>query len=181
MPGFQPATLAYSALNGNSVAVLIGTTAIAFAQSVTHGSPFGTEGIYGIGSAKPQEIQQLKVSPHIQLEAFTLTPSGVDLLTGGTNIIYNLANTAFDLHVFNSLNNATMYTYVAAVAQDYGQNIPANQLMRDPISFLAMDVLNNLGQSMLNIPGAYNNPTTAAVLAAASANASSLGLPPNVT
>jgi hypothetical protein len=176
MPGTNPQTLAYQVRNGNSVAVLLGTAVVAFAQTTTHGNPFGTQGLYGIGSANPQEIQQLQNAPHITLEKFSLTASGQKLLTGGTSLLTQLGNNAYDLHIFDGLANAVILTYVSAVAVDFTQALPANQIARDTIPFLAMDILDPTGTSILLGQNALTLPTTAAVIAAAAAASANLGL-----
>jgi hypothetical protein len=43
-----------------------------------------------------------------------------------------------------------IYTYVGCTAQNTNQNLPANQPVTSSISFLAMDILDPLGVSILN-------------------------------
>ncbi len=150
MPGFQPQTVANNVSNGNQVAVLLGDQIMYFAQTVGHQYPFGTEQLYGIGSALPQEIQQLRVSPQISLDSFALTTQGVNALQGGTDLNYILAGNVFDFHVYDGLTNTIKFTYVGCKCQNFAQSIPTNAPMRDTYSFLAMDVLNAQGNSILN-------------------------------
>jgi hypothetical protein len=178
VPSYSPTTTAYAARNGNTVAALIGTSLVAMAQQVTHGFPLGTEGIYGVGSAKPQEIQQLRVSPHITLEMFALTQTGINLLEGGQTLSYILANNQFDFYVLDGNNQQVLFVYVGCQAQDFTESVPTNQMVRDTITFLALDVLNNQGNSILNVPSAFTPPTTQTAASAAQAQAGSLGLPP---
>lgn len=156
MPGFTQEQLNYNALNGNNVAVLIGDQTIAFAQSTDHTTDFGTETQYGIGSAKPQEIQQLKFSPTITLTQFALTDTGKQRIQGNTqNLISLLANNQFNLHIV-SANGASLYTYVGCVCTNYGQNIPANAIITENLNFQAMDVLDSSGKSILNGTQAFS-------------------------
>lgn len=155
MPGFNPQQLAYRAQNANDIVVLIGDQPIAFAQSVTHRIGFGTEGLYGVGSAKPQEIQQLKISPEITLDSFALTALGNTIIQGGTSFASLLANNQFNL-CFADANGDVLYTYIGAVAGDFSEDIRANQPVTDAVSFMAMDVVDQSGQSILNGPNAYS-------------------------
>ena len=73
MPGYGGVQQANTAQNGNNVAAMIGSIVVAFAQTVGHQLGMGTEQLYGVGSAKPQEIQQLRTSPSVSLDFFTLS------------------------------------------------------------------------------------------------------------
>lgn len=157
MPGFTQAQLKATAQNANTVAVLIGDQIIAFAQSVPHGFDLGTEGLYGVGSAKPQEIQQLKVAPQITVEQFKLTDAGLQKLQGNQiTLVSLLANNEFNIHVVDGTNGTTQFTYVGCVAANFNENISANTVITDSISFLARDVLDVSGQSILNGPEAFS-------------------------
>ena len=145
-----------------------------FAQTVGHQLAMGTEQLYGIGTANPQEIQQLRMSPSFSLDSFTLTQAGINLLSGGTRIEYLLAGNSFDMHVVDGVTNQTVFTYVAAKAQNMAQSIPANAPVRSTFSFLALDVLDNNGNSIMALPD--NALTIASAAATAGLGASNLGL-----
>lgn len=174
MPGFSPATVANNVSNGNQVAVLLGDQIMYFAQTVGHQYPFGTEQLYGIGSALPQEIQQLRVSPQISLDSFALTTQGVNALQGGTDLNYILAGNVFDFHVYDGLTNTVKFTYVGCKCQNFAQSVPTNAPMRDTYSFLAMDVLNAQGNSILNT--GENAISIATAVASTALAAGSLGI-----
>lgn len=150
MPGFNPTTQALSVRNGNTVAILLGDQEVAFAQTSGHQISMGAEQLYGIGSALPQEVQQLRMSPAFTLDTFALTENGINLLQGGQNIDYILAGKQFVMHVYDGLTGTIVYTYVGAKAQNLAQNIPANAPVRTTYSFLALDVLDPNGNSLLN-------------------------------
>jgi hypothetical protein len=173
MPGYSPTALAYQARNTNSVTVMIGDQIVAFAQTTAHSFGFGTEQLHGIGSALPQEIQQLKISPNISIDAFALTATGINLLAGGSNIATLLGNNQFDLHIVDGVTNKVIFTYVGSVASNFSQNMSANQPISESIAFLSMDVLDETGASVLNTNSAFSVPS---VLAAGGAVAGSLGL-----
>ena len=156
MPGFNQQQLAYRARSANQVTVLIGDLPIAFAQTVAHTFEFGTEGYYGIGSAKPQEIQQLKVAPSITIDEFDLTQDGLNLIQPGVTspISSLLANNKFNIAIIDGPTGQALYTYIGCVAQNFSQSIPANQPVTDALSFLAMDCLDSTGTSILNGPNA---------------------------
>lgn len=151
MPGFNPKTNAPRVATGNTVVVLIGDQAIAFAQTVDHRFDFGTEKFYGIGTAMPQEIQQLRVSPEITLNNFALTLNGNNLLQNGTNFGSILANNQFNIAVLDNAQQVR-YTYINCVARDYSMNIPANRPITENITFDSYDVVDQSGQSILNGP-----------------------------
>lgn len=161
MPGFGPTQLQYSARNSNSVVLLIGDQAVAFAQTSGHDFGFTTEQLYGIGSAKPQEIQQLRVGPTITLSEFALTQAGETLIQNGSSLVSLLANNNFDIHVVDGQSGKALFTYVGCVASSFNENIPANQPISDAVTFMAMDVVDNNGNSLLNIPGSFQIPNTA--------------------
>ena len=157
MPGFGPNPLAYRVQSGNTVVLLIGSQPIAFAQTVGLVIPLGAEGYYGIGSAKPQEIQQLRIGPEIRLNNFALTALGRTQIQGGVSFPSLIANNQFNVSVADSSGN-TVLTYVGCVAQNYNQDIAANRPITEAIDFLSLDVYDNTGQSILNGPSAYSVP-----------------------
>lgn len=152
MPGYNAQQIANNVLNGNNVAVQIGDTTVAFGQTSGHQVAMGAEQLYGIGTAKPQEVQQLRMSPAISIDAFTLTSAGLTLLADGQRLEYMLAGKSFDITVLDGsvTPNAPMFTYIDCKAQNMGQNIPANAPIRSSFSFLALDVLDNKGNSILD-------------------------------
>lgn len=154
MPGFNPSQLAYRAENANDVVVLIGDQPIAFAQNMTHRFGFGSEVLYGVGSAKPQEIQQLKISPEITLDNFALTSLGNNLIQGGTSFAAILANNQFNICLANG-DGTVLFTYIGSVARDFSETVAANRPVTDAVTFDAMDVVDQTGQSILNGPNAF--------------------------
>lgn len=150
MPGFNPTQAALNVRNGNTVAIVLGDQVIAFAQTTGLQIAMGAEQLYGIGSAKPQEVQQLRMSPAFTLDAFALTQDGINLLQGGQNLDYQLAGKQYTMHVIDSLSNSVAYTYVGAKAQNTSQNIPANAPIRTTHTFLALDVLDPQGNSIMD-------------------------------
>ena len=158
MPAFNQKQLANKARNANRVTVMIGDQVIAFAQTTSHSFDFGTQQLYGIGSALPQENQQMRVSPQITIDSFALTQAGINAVGETQNLSSILANNQFDMHVVDGDTNDPIYTYVGCVASNFSENIPANQPISDSITFLAMDVLDQTGQSILNVASAFNLP-----------------------
>jgi hypothetical protein len=159
MPGFNPQTLSYRAQNANGVVILIGDQPIAFGQTTNHRFAFGTEAQYGVGSAKPQEIQQLKVAPDITIDNFALTSVGLNLIQSGVSFASIIANNQFNITVLDGINNIVKFTYVGSVVRDFSESIAANRPITDAISFDCMDVLDQTGQSILNGPNAFAIPS----------------------
>jgi hypothetical protein len=149
MASFNAQQLSYKVLSGNSVVIMIGDQVVAFAQTSDQAVDFGTESLYGIGTAKPQEIQQLRFSPNITITAFVLTNQGIVALSYPSNLLSVLANNSFDLHVIDA-SGTPVLTYIGCVANGFSQNVPVNAIVTENITFQAMDVLDSTGQSILN-------------------------------
>jgi hypothetical protein len=174
MPGYAPKTIAQNVLNANNVAIMLGDITVAFGQTTGHQFAMGTEALYGIGNAKPQEIQQLRMSPAFTVDSFTLTDTGLVVLGGGQRLEYILAGKSFEMHVVNGESNTTMYSYVGCKAQNVGQTIPSNAPIRTTFAFLALDVLDNNGNSIID--DGLNVLSIAGAAAGAGLAASNLGL-----
>lgn len=129
---------------------MIGDDPIAFAQTSGHQIAMGGEQLYGIGSQKPQEIQQLRMSPAFSLDSFALTAAGQTLLQQGQNLSYLLAGKQYSMHVIDGITNTVIYSYVGAKCQNFAENVPANAPVRDTYSFLALDVLDPDGNSIMD-------------------------------
>jgi hypothetical protein len=173
VPGFNGTTQSLSVQNGNTVAIMLGTQTVAFAQTTGHQTAMGGEQLYGIGSAKPQEIQQLRMSPAFTLDQFSLTEAGVTLLQAGQNLNYLLAGKQYDMYVLDGLTNTTLFSYVGCKCQNFAQNIPANAPVRSTYSFLALDVLDPNGDSILDDG---NNAIAVNAAGTSTVGASNLGL-----
>lgn len=156
MAAYSAQQLSYDALNSNQVKVMIGTQVIAYAQTTTHSTDAGTQQLYGIGDQNPQEVQQLRNSPSISLEYFELTQRGIDSLGTGQSLIYNLFNTQVDIHIVDSQSGQTKFTYVGSVMSSYSSSVATNSIVISSVSFLAMDVLDNQGNSILNSNSAFS-------------------------
>ena len=129
---------------------MVGDIVVAFAQTSGSQVSFGTEQLYGVGTARPQEVQQLRVSPSFSLDAFSLTSHGLTVLGGGQRLEYILAGKSFEMHVLDGLTNTVLYTFVGAKAQNVSMNVPANAPLRTTYAFLALDVIDNKGNSIID-------------------------------
>jgi len=172
MPSYNQTNLNYVALNANQIKVMLGDVVLAYAQTTTHSTDAGAQQLYGIGSENPQEIQQLRNAPSISTEYFELTQAGVNLLGVGTRLIYSLFNTQLDLHLVDGQTGTPTYTYVGCVMSSYSETVTTNSIVLDSVSFLAMDVLDNNGKSILAGNSAYSIPS----LVASAAGAGGLGV-----
>lgn len=177
MPSYNQSNLNYQAANANGAKVMIGNVVVAYAQTTTHSVDAGGQQLYGIGSSLPQEIQQLRLSPALALDYFELTAQGIAVLGTGTPLTYNLFNTQFDIHIVDGTTGAILYTYVGCVATSVSETIATNQVILDAVNFLAMDVLNNAGDSILNSNSVYSIPS----LVASAAGQGGLGSPAPTT
>lgn len=163
MPSFNPQTLNYQVENGNAVSIMLGDVVIGFGQTAGPSIDWGTEGLYGIGSAQPQDIQQLKNTMTISLDQFLLTDTGLDVLGQPSTMLQVLSNNSFDFHVMNAKGEVIL-TYVGAVASNFSLQISANQPVTQTTNFVARDILNALGQSVM---GGNNALSTGAILGGA--------------
>lgn len=159
MPGFNPQQLAYRAKNANSTIVLVGDQPIAFAQTVNHSFSLGAELLYGIGNAKPQEAQQLRIAPEVTLDNFALTSLGNNIIQNGQSFASIVSNNQFTICIADGITGEAQYTYVGCVADNFNESIAANRPITDAIRFVALDVLDNTGISILNGPNAYVVPS----------------------
>lgn len=150
MPGFSPQSLAYRVANANAALIVIGDQVLAFCQTTTHSFAFGTEPLYGVGTAKPQEIQQLRVLPSITVDNFALSEVGTTLLEGGQSFASIIANNQFTISVVDGITGLTRFSYIGCTANDFNETVAANRPITDAITFTAMDVLDQTGQSILN-------------------------------
>lgn len=149
MPGFNQQQLAYKVLNGNAVALTVGDQLIGFAQSSSPSIDYGTDAYYGIGTAKVQEIQQLRFSQSITIDSLKLTAEGLAFFGESTPLSYILANNQFNIFLTDNAGVAFL-SYVGCVASNNSTAVSANQPVTEGITFMAMDVLDSDGNSVLN-------------------------------
>ena len=154
MPGYNATQLEYNVKNANLVQVMLGDAVVAYAQTTNPTLDFGAEQLYGIGSANPQEVQQLRLSPQITLDAFELTQKGLTVLGMPATYAQVLANNQFDIHLMGA-DGTTYNTYVGCVCSSFAQNISTNQPITDSLVFLAMDILDQTGISIMQGQNAY--------------------------
>lgn len=170
MPSFDQTAISSKVLNGNAVAILVGDQVVGFGQSSSFGLDTGNEALYGIGTANPQELQQLKMSISVSLEVFMLTSQGLQILGYPSDWMDVLVNNQFNISAMDAQGNV-IKTAVGCTASNCSISIPANQIVTESISFMALDILNSEGQSIL----AGSNATAALSLAATAVT--SLGVP----
>lgn len=149
MPGYNQTQLLYKVQNANACSIMIGEQLIGFGQTAATGIDMGGEGLYGIGSAKPQEIQQLKFTNNFTLDKFRLTDEGLAFFGETVQLQTILAYNSFDFFLLDDDQEAFL-SYAGAVCTTTNLNIAANQPLTEGISFLALDVLDANGVSVLN-------------------------------
>ena len=151
MAGFNAQTLNYKVLNANNVSIHIGDQPIAFGQTFTFATSFGAQGLYGVGTPLPQEIQQLLASMTITVDAFKLTATGEQYFNYPQTYSEVLWGNSFDITVYDSKGNA-IFTYIGAVADNQSVNVPTNQVCVESITFQAQDVITADGVSVFAQP-----------------------------
>lgn len=148
MAGFNQQAINPKVLTSNAVVILIGDQEVGFGQTSSLSVGYGTEGFYGVGTAKPQEIQQLRASFSVTLAQFALSNEGLAFFNYPGTLGTVLSNNQFTIAVKNS-SQIPIWTFVGCTAGDYSMNAPANSPISEDISFVAMDCLNPLGVSIL--------------------------------
>ena len=167
MGSFNQKALNPQFLTGNAVVILIGSQEIGFGQSSTYNIGFGAEQFYQIGTAKPGEIQQLRYSPSVTIDSFLLTKAGLSAFgyPGSTPLRDILANNKFNIHLTDYQNNV-VFIFVGCTAGSINTNAPANAQITEAIDFVALDVLDESGSSILtgNFALNYSNTQTGAII-----------------
>jgi hypothetical protein len=149
MPGYNQQQLLYKVRNANACAIMVGDQLIGFGQTASTSIDMGGEGLYGIGSAKPQEIQQLEFTNTFTLDRLMLTDEGSAFFGENAQWITILAYNSLNFFLLDTDGTAFL-SYVGAVATSTNLNISANQPLTEGTSFLALDVLDSDGVSVLN-------------------------------
>jgi len=149
MPGFNAQAIVAKVRSGNAVAILVGDVPVGFGQTSTHALGFGLESFYGIGSARPQENQQLKYDPNITLSSLQLTTAGLNYFGYTSTWLQILINTELNISLIDASGNPIV-TYVGCTAKSYSSNVPANAPITEDVDFAALDVLDPNGISILN-------------------------------
>ncbi len=149
MASFNQQELAYKVLSANQCSIFVGTQLIGFGQSSSPSIDYGTDAFYGCGTSLPQEIQQLRMSMTITLDTLKLTAEGQAFFGESKPLSYILANNSFDIYVVGT-NQEPIYAYVGCVASNQGAQFSANSAVAENVSFIAMDVLDNTGTSIMN-------------------------------
>lgn len=164
--GYTPIPAVYRARNGNQCVIFVGTTPIAFAEAFDFTIDYGAQQVYGIGSEKPQDLQQLKFAPRFSLRSIELTAEGVGLVGSGQNNLRNyLGNNYFNVGVFTADDAIIDLAFLMAMATSVRTTIPANGLVTDTFDCLAMDAINVLGLSLAGDPLLTNALGTPAIAA----------------
>ncbi len=153
---FNAQTNNYNVLNANNVSIYIGTVVVAFGSSVTVQTPFGARGLFAIGSMLPQEIQQLQSQPALTLDSMVFTDAGLLALGYPSNLLAVLSNNKFKISV---LNNAgiLLFNYIDCVADSNTFQIAQNSPVVENVTFLARDVVDQFGLSLIQPGSAQNN------------------------
>lgn len=148
MPNINAEALKYAIRNSNVVQITLGTDTVAFGQHLTDSVAFGTDSFYRVGTAKPQEIQQLRITPSITLDSLSLTARGRTLLNNPKDWL-SVLNNSFDIHLMDS-SGATFRTYAGAVAVNCSHSGSTDKPITAPITFRARDVLDANGISVFH-------------------------------
>lgn len=160
MPSFNQQAMNNQFYSSNQIVILIGSQEIGFGQTASANLGLGAEQFYQIGTALPGEIQQLRYSPSITLNYFKLTDRGLGLFgyTANTPLSSIIANNKFNL-AMNDNNGNLILTFLSCSAASFNMSVPANAPVTEDIDFLALDILDANGVTILNGNFAlnYNN------------------------
>jgi hypothetical protein len=149
MPGFNAQAIVNKIRTGNGVAILVGDVPVGFGQTSSNTLAFNLERFFGIGSKKPQEQQQLRYEPSITLDTFQLTQAGLTFFGYTSTWLSILVNSQLNITLVDQSGNAIL-TFVSCTAADYTSTVPANQPVTEATTFMAMDIWDSSGTSILN-------------------------------
>lgn len=172
MPGYNNQALDPQFYTANQVVILIGSQEVGFGQTSTYNASFGAEQFFQIGTALPGEIQQLRYAPSITLGFFKLTQRGLALFgyNASTPLSSVLADNKFNITLQDNTGSA-LYTFVGCTAGSFNTSVTANSPINEDVEFLALDIWDSNGQTILkgNFALNYNNNVPAVVGAVTSA------------
>jgi hypothetical protein len=100
----------------------------------------------------------LRAAPQITIDSFSLPENGMQVLGYPSDLALILADTEFNFYIKDGITNSMLFTYVGGVATNFNQNIPANQIITDALTFLCADVLGPAGTSIISSSDAYTFP-----------------------
>ena len=145
---FNPTPITQQVMTANNVVILLGTQEIGFGQGVMFNANFNARSLYGVGSQKPQEIQSQIFKPSVGVSSLLLSNIGVTLLNYPSTLGDLLGLNQFNI-VMMGYNDIPLYTYVECTATEYDVSVPLNKPILEIIKFMAMDVVDITGVSIL--------------------------------
>lgn len=148
MSNFNPIPIAQQVMTANNVVILLGIQEIGFGQGVFFDTDFNALPLHGIGSQKPQEIQSQVFRPYVDILMLNLSNIGLTLLNYPSTLGDLLGLNQFNI-VMMGYNNLPMYTFVECTATRYNVGVSVSRPITEQIRFMAMDVLDVMGVSIL--------------------------------
>ena len=148
MYSFNPTPIAQQVMTANNVVILLGIQEIGFGQGVFFDTDFNALPLHGVGSQKPQEIQSQVFRPYVDILMLNLSNLGLTLLNYPSTLGDLLGLNQFNI-VMMGYNSLPMYTFVECTATRYNVGVPVNRPIVEQIRFMAMDVLDVMGVSIL--------------------------------
>lgn len=125
-----------SVQTGNTIYLMIQSTPIGRAQSLTAERSFGTTGVYEIGSIIPQEHVFLKYTGSVQLERYRM--KGQSLATLGFAALGEevLDIPIIDIVTLDNLTSEVIIAYRGCSIDTYNENYRANEITGESSRFL---------------------------------------------
>jgi hypothetical protein len=145
---FNPTKITQQVMTSNNVIIMLGIQEIAFGQGAAFNSNYNAQVQYGVGSQKPQEIQSQTFLPSVGISTLLLSNVGATLLNYPSTLGDLLGLNQFNI-VMMGYNDLPMYTYVECTATEYDVSAPVNKPITEVIKFIAMDVVDISGISVL--------------------------------
>lgn len=124
-----------SVQTGNTIYLMIKTTPIGRAQSLSAERSFGTEGVYEIGSIMPQEHVFLKYTGTVNLERFRMKNQSLATL-GFAALGEEVLNIDIvDIVTVDNLTNEVIIAYRGCSINNYSESYRANEITTESSQF----------------------------------------------
>ncbi len=148
MGSYNETAIPGAVLSANNVLIMMGSQEVGFGQTASFKLGFNVKAQFGIGSQKIQELQSQRFIPSVTLSMFALSNTGVRILNAPSTLADLLATSALNLVVLDNFGQP-LYIYEGCMVNDFDLQIDVTRPVVQKIQFYAMDVLDNLGMSIL--------------------------------
>jgi len=148
MGQFNAKAIPGQVMTGNAVMIMAGLQEVGYGQAAAFNVGFHNRIQHGIFSQKPQEIQSQKFTPTVTLSMFALSSVGVSVLNFPSSLLDVFATSTINMVIMDA-RGLPIYIFEGCYVEEFDLNIQVNRPVVQRIQFFAMDVLDDLGMSVL--------------------------------